>query len=97
MGGIDRRDGNSDSAELLNGEEGNDPLDAVGDVDDNPIAFLDTEIVQSGGETVDIIHQAAIGVTFSQINDGDLIWISVADPFKPGEIIFPFALLTFSL
>ena len=68
-GGIDRGDGNNNGTNLLRTQKGDDPLNAVGDIDYDTIAFLDTYVQQGTGEPLTSRRLGSYGTASREPDD----------------------------
>ncbi len=90
IGRIDGGYGDCHGSDFLNSEKSDDPLDAVGDVNHDPITLAHPKVTQGVGKSVAEIPQLAIREPLAQIDDGGAIGISLTHPFKSREGVFLF-------
>jgi hypothetical protein len=90
IGRIDGRYGDCHGSNLLNSKKSDDPLDAIGDVNHDPITLPHPKVTQGVGKSVAEIPQLAIREPLAQIDNGRPIGISLTHAFKSREGVFLF-------
>ena len=69
-GRVDGGNGHSHPADPLDGQPGQDPLDGVGQVEDDLVPFFQTQPLEAGGQVPDLFQNLGIGIGSAQIDQG---------------------------